>query len=69
MKETVIWTHMGESYHTKEQVDMDFLPLLPVKHDFEAVSGHLEHSFTASGLLLLEGKSTEVVLAEVAELV
>lgn len=54
---------MGESCHTKEQVDMDFLSLLPVKHDFEAVSRHLEHSFVASGLLFLEGKSTEVVFA------
>lgn len=48
---------------------MDFLSLLPVRYDFGAVSGHLEHSFIASGLSLLEGKGTEVVLADAAELV
>lgn len=69
MKWTVIWTHIGESCHTKGQIDVDFLSLLPIRYDFGAVSGHLEHSFIASGLSLLEGKSTEVVLADAAELV
>lgn len=41
MEGTIICTHISV------QIDMDFLFLLLVRHDFEAVLGHLEHSFIA----------------------
>lgn len=47
MEGTIICTHISGPGHIKVQINMDFLFLLLVRHDFEAVLGHLEHSFIA----------------------